>query len=153
MCGIFGIIGKSEDNLTDIRALANHAKRRGSDSSGVMFVEDEYYVERADFDISKLIKKLTIKNTEMFLGIGRLITNDNYANQPFLDNNICVFHNGIVVNDDEIFDSEKIERSSNLDTEVFYALIKKYSKDIDLKQFKNGVLHIFIKHRSPCLSD
>ena len=137
MCGIFGIIGNSNNNLADIKCLAEHAKRRGSDSSGVMFYDGEYAVERADYDITKLIKGITINNTEIFIGIGRLITNDNYVNQPFLSENICIFHNGIVVNDKEIFKSENIQRSSDLDTEVFYGLVKKYYKDIDLENFKN----------------
>ena len=51
MCGIFGIIGKSNNNLADINSLAKYAKRRGADSSGIMLFEDEYIVERADFDI------------------------------------------------------------------------------------------------------
>ena len=137
MCGIFGIIGKSNNNLAYIKSLARHAKRRGADSSGIMLFQNEYSVQRADFDISRLTKDLTIKNPEIFLGIGRLITNDNYANQPFLSDNICVFHNGIVVNDNEVFEKEKIKRLSNLDTEVFHALVKKYSKDIDLEKFKD----------------
>ena len=81
MCGIFGIIGNSNNNLADIKCLAEHAKRRGSDSSGVMFYDGEYTVERADYDITKLIKGIKINNTEIFIGIGRLITNDNYVNQ------------------------------------------------------------------------
>ena len=137
MCGIFGIIGKSNNNLADIKSLAKHAKRRGADSSGIMLFEDEYIVERADFDISRLTNDLKINNPEIFLGIGRLITNDNYANQPFLSDDICVFHNGIVVNDNEVFEKENIKRSSKLDTEVFHALVKKYSKDADLEKFKD----------------
>jgi len=137
MCGIFGIIGKNNNNLADIKSLARHAKRRGADSSGVMLFQDQYSVERADFDILRLTNDLTINNPEIFLGIGRLITNDNYANQPFLSDNICVFHNGIVVNDNEVFEKEKIKRLSNLDTEVFHALVKKYSKDMALDKFKD----------------
>ena len=103
MCGIFGIIGQSHNNLAYIKSLSRHAKRRGQDSSGIMMFQDEYSVQRADFDISKLTKDLRIKNPEIFLGIGRLITNDNQAKQPFLSDDICVFHNGIVVNDNEVF--------------------------------------------------
>ena len=137
MCGIFGIIGKSNNNLADIKSLAKHAKRRGADSSGIMLFQEEYSVGRADFNISRLTNDLTIKNPEIFLGIGRLITNDNNANQPFLSDDICVFHNGIVVNDNEVFEKEKIKRLSKLDTEVFHALVKKYSKDIELEKFKD----------------
>ena len=94
MCGIFGIIGKNNNNLAYIKSLSMHAKRRGSDSSGILLFDDEYSVQRADFDISKLTRNLKVKDPEIFLGIGRLITNDNNVNQPFLSDNICVFHNG-----------------------------------------------------------
>ena len=113
MCGIFGIIGKSKKNKSYIKTLAEYAKRRGSDSSGFMAFQDKYFVEKADFDISKLTKILKIKNPEVFLGIGRLITNDNEANQPFLSDGICVFHNGIVVNDSEIFQKENTMLSND----------------------------------------
>ena len=137
MCGIFGIIGQTKTILADIKSLSKHAKRRGQDSSGVMFFEDKYSVERADFDIMKLTKSLNIKKPNLFLGIGRLITNDNFANQPFFKDNICVFHNGIIVNDNEIFEKEKIDRTTNLDTEALFALVKKYSTKLELKKFKD----------------
>jgi len=137
MCGIFGIIGKDNHNINYIKSLSIHAKRRGSDSSGIMSFNGKYSVERADFDILKLTSGLKLKNPELFLGIGRLITNDNNENQPFMSDNICVFHNGIVVNDKEVFEKENIKRLTNLDTEVFYALVKKYSNDIDLKKIKD----------------
>ena len=137
MCGIFGIIGKSNRNKSYIKTLAEFAKRRGSDSSGFMSFQNEYVIERADFDISKLTKISKINSPEVFLGIGRLITNDNDANQPFLSDDICVFHNGIVVNDNEIFEKENIIRKSKLDTEVFHALIEKYLMDIDIKNFED----------------
>ena len=37
----------------------------------------------------------------------------------------------------DLFEKEKIKRLSNLDTEVFHALVKKYSKDMDLDKFKD----------------
>ena len=112
MCGIFGIIGQSHNNLAYIKSLSRHAKRRGQDSSGIMMFQDEYSVQRADFDISKLTKDLRIKNPEIFLGIGRLITNDNQAKQPFLSDDICVFHNGIIVNDNEVFEFNPVMNES-----------------------------------------
>ena len=78
MCGIFGVIGKNKNNKAYVRSLAKYAKRRGSDSSGIMLFQGEYSVERADYDISKLVNGIKLNNPEVFLGIGRLITNDNY---------------------------------------------------------------------------
>ena len=76
----------------------------------------------------------------MCLGIGRLITNDNSENQPFLKKGICVFHNGIVVNDKQIFDREKVYPTSSLDTEVFYAMASKVDREKDLENLYNRMI-------------
>ena len=68
MCGIFGIVGQNYNNAADIRRLSSHAKRRGQDSSGIMMYQDEtYFVEKADFDISKLVSNVKIKHQVCFL--------------------------------------------------------------------------------------
>ena len=140
MCGIFGIIGYNDNNQADLKKLSKFATRRGQDSSGIMMHTDRYKINRADYSIEKLMSKTKITNANLFLGIGRLITNDNNENQPFFKNNICVFHNGIVVNDKEIFKKEKIKRYSLLDTEVFYALTNKYIKKVSLKKIYELIL-------------
>lgn len=140
MCGIFGIVGNSSDNKADIKKLSRFAARRGQDSSGVLTYNGKYNITRADFSISKLIKETSFENLELFLGIGRLITNDNNENQPYIKDNICIFHNGIVVNDQKIFDEENIKRFSLLDTEVFYALLKKYLDKITLEKIYEIIL-------------
>ena len=133
MCGIFGIIGNNKENKSNLEKLANFAAIRGQDSSGILTYKEKYEIKRADFSISKLIKKVDLNNINLCLGIGRLITNDNTENQPFVKDGISIFHNGIIVNDNEIFKEENIQRFSKLDTEVFHAIINKYKKTKDLK--------------------
>ena len=136
MCGIFGIIGNIRNEIKDILVLSKHAKRRGQDSSGILIYQNNYLVKKSDVDILKLSKSLSIVDPKVFLGIGRLITNDNDANQPYLKDDICIFHNGIIVNDNEIFVQEKLKRKTNLDTEVIYALVKKYYDQNNLNTLK-----------------
>ena len=50
------------------------------------------------------------------------------------------FHNGIVVNDKQIFDREKVCSISNLDTEVFYAMARKVDKEKDLENLYNKMV-------------
>ena len=107
MCGIFGIIGNHSNFKKDITSLAKSASRRGKDSSGILINNNAYSILTADYDISKLIKKIHFKNINMILGIGRLITNGNNDNQPYKKNKIIVFHNGIVLNNKELFLKEK----------------------------------------------
>ena len=140
MCGIFGVIGENNNNLDDIKKLANFAERRGRDSSGILTLNKNYQIKKADFSINKLIKKIDYKNLKLVLGIGRLITNDNNHNQPYSEGKICVFHNGIIVNDNIIFNNENMKRKSELDTEVFHALTKKYLINNDLDKIQDAIL-------------
>ena len=144
MCGIFGIIGNNRQNEKDIKKLANFAARRGRDSSGTLSYNKEYKINKADLSIKKLIKKIDFKNLELFLGIGRLITNDDNQNQPYSEGKICIFHNGIVVNDNQIFKNENLKRKSKLDTEIFHALIKKYLATNNLSKIQSMILNTCI---------
>ena len=140
MCGIFGIIGHSKNNISYIEKLSNFANVRGQDSSGILIYNDQYKVIKADYSIKKLLKKVNFNKNQLCLGIGRLITNDNSQNQPFLKKGICVFHNGIVVNDKQIFDREKVYPTSSLDTEVFYAMASKVDREKDLENLQNRMI-------------
>ena len=127
MCGIFGIIGNDVVSASDLKVLAKHATQRGRDSSGLMTFGEEYSVVRAEYSLSQLIKKVDLRKAKVILGHSRLITDGASDNQPFVVDGISVFHNGIVVNADELFQSEKIERQNQIDTEIIAALINKFS--------------------------
>ena len=140
MCGIFGVIGKDKNNKSIIKKLASFAEVRGQDSSGILSFDNKYEVSRADFSVTNLIQNIDLNRVELCLGIGRLITNDNSENQPFLKDGVCIFHNGIIVNDKEIFNEENIKRTSKLDTEVFYAMAIKDKKRLNMKLFQKKIL-------------
>ena len=140
MCGIFGIVGHSKKNKSYIEKLSNFANIRGQDSSGILIYNGNYKVIKADYSIKKLLKKVNLNKNQLCLGIGRLITNDNAENQPFIKKGICIFHNGIIVNDKKIFDNEKVHPTSNLDTEVFYAMASKLDKKNDLEYLHNRMI-------------
>ena len=53
---------------------------------------------------------------------------------------IVVFHNGIIVNADELFQSENIERYHEIDTEIIPALVNKYDADKNLGNIKDTLL-------------
>ena len=67
MCGIFGSIAEDRVNIADLKVLANHARQRGKDSSGLISHDlHKYIIDKADYDINKLINKnqdkIKIKN-------------------------------------------------------------------------------------------
>ena len=66
MCGIFGVITNDKVSKQKLKILVNHSKQRGKDSSGLIFFEnDTYKVNRADYDIDKLLK--IIKGLELLI--------------------------------------------------------------------------------------
>lgn len=123
MCGIFGIISSSPIDENDLSTLAKHAQQRGRDSSGLMsYLDGTYQIHRADYPVMKLLKKKSLKNINIVMGHSRLITNGLSDNQPVVRDDVIVFHNGIVVNDQSIWGNLKLSRILNVDTEVIAAI-------------------------------
>lgn len=119
MCGIFGLIASSNINQNHLRKLALHARQRGRDSSGLVYnVGSSYIVKRADYDIKQLLSKQGSLRTSAVMGHSRLITNGLSDNQPVVRDGICLIHNGIVVNDELIWDKLDIKRNFQIDSEV-----------------------------------
>ena len=120
MCGIFGIITSSSSvDLHDLEMLVTQSRQRGRDSSGLIYSDDEKYsVVRADFDIKKLLHKVKLNNAPVVLGHSRLITNGLSDNQPVIRDNLAAIHNGIIVNDDEVWSKISSERKYKIDSEV-----------------------------------
>jgi glucosamine--fructose-6-phosphate aminotransferase (isomerizing) len=130
MCGIFGFIGGSTANRKDLEKLANHARQRGRDSSGFFYRDgSRYSVDRADYDIKKLIKKNKKINSNVVMGHSRLITNGLSDNQPVVRDGLCLIHNGIIVNDEEIWKELKVERKFQIDSEVIIGISLQFLSD------------------------
>ena len=123
MCGIFGQISKNTVNKKNLLVLAKHSKQRGTDSSGLIhFQNSSYEVNRAGEDIQKLLGKVKPYNSNVVLGHSRLITNGLADNQPVVKDNLCVFHNGIVTNEREIWKNLNEKKELDIDTEVIAAI-------------------------------
>lgn len=130
MCGIFGLISSSAVVKSDLEYLARHAMQRGKDSSGLLTYDTaRYSVVRADYDVVKLLKRTPIANATLVVGHSRLITNGLSDNQPVVREGICVFHNGIIVNDAEIWSEIKPKRQLEIDSEVIAAITEQYLQE------------------------
>lgn len=142
MCGLFGIISDARINQNDLKILALHARQRGRDSSGIMLYKDQsYHVKRADFDIKNLLSRYKKLTTNIIIGHSRLITNGLFDNQPVVRDQMAVFHNGIIVNDYQVFKNQSIERKFKIDTEAIIAVAIKYlSHSSDLSRLPNEIL-------------
>jgi len=123
MCGIFGIMSGAAQSPGDLPILAHHAEQRGRDSSGLVIARSSSYeVQRAAFEIRKLLKKVQIGDTHLVMGHSRLITNGLADNQPVVRDGIIVIHNGIVVNFDAIWPKLNKTRELQVDSEVIAAI-------------------------------
>jgi glucosamine--fructose-6-phosphate aminotransferase (isomerizing) len=123
MCGIFGFISAQTVNYKDIELVANHARQRGRDSSGLFYQDGgKYVVDRADYDIKKLLAKKNKLNSHVVMGHSRLITNGLSDNQPVVRDGFCLVHNGIIVNDDAIWKEINVTRHFQIDSEVIIGI-------------------------------
>lgn len=129
MCGIFGIISKKAINQKSLKLLCNHAQQRGRDSSGLIFDDNQICkITRADYNINLLLKKTKLHSPFYTFGHSRLITNGLSDNQPVVRNDIIVIHNGIIVNEDELWDDINSHRYLKIDSEIIAAITEDFLK-------------------------
>ena len=123
MCGIFGQISSSSVNSKDLNVLSTHSRQRGKDSSGLIYFKNNTYnIVRADYDIKKLISKEKFSKSVLTMGHSRLVTNGHADNQPVYRDKVFVIHNGIIVNDTDLWDKIDVERQYEIDSEVIIGI-------------------------------
>lgn len=127
MCGVFGFVSEEVINSNDLDVLVSHARQRGRDSSGIVSLHgSEYKVRRADYDIKKLVKKYQDIRSNILFGHSRLITNGLSDNQPVVRDDIIAIHNGIIVNDEELWSELTAPRKLQIDSEVIVAIAEEH---------------------------
>jgi glucosamine--fructose-6-phosphate aminotransferase (isomerizing) len=159
LCGIFGfLIGEdlrlSADELMDIvNRMFRLSESRGKEASGIAVkVKGEIYVFKQPISASKMVKsdkyrtlfeKVIKKKAQVeghlnapivVIGHSRLQTNGpseiNSNNQPVVKSGAVGIHNGIIANDNELWESfEMLEKEYDVDTEVFLGLLQLFRKN------------------------
>lgn len=144
MCGIFGQISKTKINKEKFDVLVKHSEQRGIDSSGLAYYKNgKYEIARADYNINKLLKKIKPYEYSVVLGHSRLITNGLGDNQPVVKDNICAIHNGIIVNEEEVWKQLSVKREYKIDSEAIVAIAKEHlQNDKEIKDIPNEILSI-----------
>lgn len=134
MCGIFGVVSNTSINRQKFQTLVKHSEQRGVDSSGLIYYQDnQYKVNRADYSIEKLLNKVKPYNNNIVLGHSRLITNGLGDNQPVIRGNICAIHNGIIVNEEEVWSKLSVSRQLKIDSEAIVAIAEEFLHNSDNK--------------------
>ena len=124
MCGIFGSTVAPGLDSRSINTLIKQAEQRGRDSSGlVLHREENYRAFKADFSIERLLKRVTLKSTDVFIGHSRLITNGTSDNQPVVRDGMAVVHNGIIINHESLWRDIDKTRELVVDSEIIPAFL------------------------------
>jgi glutamine---fructose-6-phosphate transaminase (isomerizing) len=152
MCGIFGLIVNSQSSFKNgdfsivLERLFLLSETRGKDASGLMFFNDSEMTVlkrpiRANkfihsHEFKKLIKQVVNYPRQKsksfgFMGHARMVTNgseeEHANNQPVIRKDMVVLHNGIVVNDEELWrQNPSLKRSYVVDSEVILGLMEYY---------------------------
>ena len=136
-----------------LSTLALLSESRGKDSSGLVFrndAEKQMLVFKGAVTLNYLLKRPEVKeqidkmlgrfqhNSHLepktafaVMGHSRLVTNGSQINdannQPVVKDGIIGIHNGIIVNESELWSRHAdLQRSCEIDTEIMLALIRKY---------------------------
>jgi predicted glutamine amidotransferase len=143
MCGIFGFTSRDNSSLSSgqiirlIKRLYLGSESRGQDASGLAYLDylsSQIKVYKRSLPAHCLIKNPTFRqelhswvtqptSPLVFIGHSRMETNGSYSldnnNQPIIKDNIVSIHNGIIVNDSEIWHQyPRLQRQFQVDTEV-----------------------------------
>lgn len=143
MCGIVGVVG-SKNAVSIILEGLKKLEYRGYDSAGIAVLEkNKFKTVKEEGKIAKLEAALKKTKLESDIGIGhtRWATHGRPSKQnahPHASSNVCVVHNGIIENHQEL--KEKLAKSgakflSQTDTEVVPHLIEyHFEKTGDIKK-------------------
>jgi hypothetical protein len=144
MCGIFGVISTNKVDKRKLKILVNHSKQRGVDSGGLIYRDNDCYnINRADYDIEKLLSKVKPFGSSIILGHSRLITNGLSDNQPVVREKIATIHNGIIVNVDEVWKKLTVKRLFTIDSELIVAIAEEHlSQNKPIEDIPSAILSL-----------
>lgn len=155
MCGIFGF--SSEETFSvkrkEVKNLCKFSESRGKDSSGVLIGSKSIFsIKKSNRSICKLYDSFKDEKVNLFLGHARLKTNGDADNQPVIKNKVIVFHNGIILNHEKIWNKLKSNPSTQIDTEIIAELAVRFlEKSSDYKLLSKEILNTCTGSISCCI--
>jgi len=144
VCGIFGFTSSSKNaDKKILKKIILESQKRGSDSSGLVILKENYEIFKSDREVNYLIKNKNLESS-FVIGHTRLITNGYADNQPVNVKDNLVIHNGIITNENKIW--ERLNKSPDLkiDTETLVEYFTDgIGKNKSIDQISNEVLETF----------
>lgn len=158
MCGIFGVMATAGSNAPadlieeSVNGLFRLSESRGKESAGLAVLSsDSIHILKQPIPASRFIRASTyrrvlsgiarngngngrLRHSVAVMGHSRLVTNgaqeDNRNNQPVVAGDIVGIHNGIIVNDEELWQQfPDMQRHYEVDTEVLLSLIRRFCQE------------------------
>jgi glucosamine 6-phosphate synthetase-like amidotransferase/phosphosugar isomerase protein len=134
MCGIAGFSLSDSTNNIDATALAtallHGIEERGRDAAGVAWhdtADGQVWIHKNDVKASLFTPSIDIGAARTAICHTRAATKgsptQNVNNHPIEHHGIVGVHNGMIWNDDSIFDDLQCERTAKVDSEAAFALI------------------------------
>ncbi|TET61120.1 MAG: hypothetical protein E3J47_05800 [Candidatus Stahlbacteria bacterium] len=177
MCSIFGMGLFQEHTLDDtatvkaiMATLLKEAEVNGRSASGVavmksrstevirrplagsMLTKDKDYLDFADKHMRVGKDETSSDHLKSMIGHCRMPTKgspeNNYNNHPIVVENIVGVHNGVIANDDELFNKfrKNITRIARVDTEIIFQLVshftRRFGSNRTIKSIRETVGHI-----------
>lgn len=150
MCGIFGVITPVNKSISSsvkrdsFNYLLKHAERRGRDSSGfINLIDGKFKVLKRDKSLTEILKYNDVKDSSICFGHSRLITNGLKDNQPVVIGDDILVHNGIIVNDEEVFVKLGLKRDLEIDSEVILKVFHDFrEKGFSIDECIDNILKI-----------
>lgn len=140
MCGICGIkrFGEAPIDQSSIDLLILNNQNRGLEAAGVALQQADGSVQVYKEDVTpyqfisgpgykKFMKENLKKNTLIAIGHTRKATKGSPVltknNHPMFAGQTAVVHNGVINNDDSLFNEWHLERKAETDSDIFRALL------------------------------
>lgn len=153
MCGIFGVVTTERSRLpaqavrNAINELFRLSESRGKEAAGVaVLTADKLYVYKEAIRATALIRRKEYRDIidravsngnghrapATIIGHSRLVTTgvqeNRLNNQPVINAGAVGIHNGIVVNDEELWKTHpEIQRNGQVDSEIIVGLIRRFA--------------------------
>jgi len=151
MCGLIGYycFGDKRPNKSNISNMLIACASRGTDATGIAFVQDgklnviKHDVAAWDFVGKEDYKKA--KLPKILIGHCRATTQghekESHNNHPvFSKSGVAITHNGMINNDEEIFEAKKYLREGAVDSEIILRVIEEKINDGIVAAVKNTSL-------------
>lgn len=143
MCGIAGVIKFGDKPITEelLAILLVGNEHRGNDASGIMLQQEDGSIDLFKKDVPGwtlvsekgyldwIQEKLTDKTRGAFVharGASKGNPRDNNNNHPMFAGAAAIIHNGVIRNDDHVFQNLKLERKAETDSDVIRAIVDKF---------------------------